>query len=88
LASERPSSVGCDALSGYQVRQVAALLRSVEEIPVPRSALQRLNFAHDSKMCLLGLMALLFDENFSCAHLTIILSSSSSYFCKIFPAPI
>jgi len=54
--------VGCDALSIYQVRQVAALLRSGEEIPMPRSALQRLNYACNIKICLLRFVALRFDE--------------------------
>jgi len=45
LASQRPSTVECNALSSYQVRQVAALLRSGEEVPMPRSALHRRNFS-------------------------------------------
>ena len=40
LALQRPSTVGCDTLSSYHVEQVAALLRSGEEIPVPRNASQ------------------------------------------------
>jgi hypothetical protein len=52
--------VGCYALSSYQVRQAAALLRSGEKVTMHRSALQ--HPLSVTLRCVLRLVALILDE--------------------------